>query len=575
MRDRHAFTVGGFLLGLLVVTLVLAWATYGTLAGALGTLTYLLVGLLGLFPWIIPFVGIPLGILDLLGVFGVGVYDATLRIARLDSSWLPVMWYTVVAILASVVGLVVSVRAFQRIFRKRARPKNLALINCRIIAGDRDGQVIEDGVILIKNVVADDEMPGRIAAVGHAGEVTVPADYEKLDLGGQYVLPGFINAHCHLVGSGKPMKLFRLASENEKLASKVIGLLTTSLGKRMVLRMMTANARSALHSGVTTLRSMADLVYLDVKLRKKIERGEVIGPRLLVAGQAIVPTGGHGGFLGVAADSATEIKRLVRTNLREGVDWLKIISTGGVLDARQVGEAGQPQMTVEEIEAACTCAHRGGIMVATHCESTIGIEEALLGGVDTIEHGAEITDELVPLFKRNPRTLRGYTALVPTIAATMGIATLPIETTKISQMSLENAQIVARQMIRGLQRAYKEGILIAMGTDASVPYSAHYEFWKELKYYLHYTDMMPQEAIFFATKGSAQVLGIEKETGSIEVGKSADLQVVAGNPLEDIDCLGEVTRVVIRGFLIDELRVKRIKALDKTPVTKMLELSED
>ena len=113
MRDKHAFTVGGFLMGLLVVTLVLAWATYGTLAGALGTLTYLLVGLLGLFPWIIPFVGIPLGILDLLGVFSVGVYDTTLRIARLDPSWLPALWYTAVAILASVVSLVVSVRAFQ------------------------------------------------------------------------------------------------------------------------------------------------------------------------------------------------------------------------------------------------------------------------------------------------------------------------------------------------------------------------------------------------------------------------------------------------------------------------------
>jgi imidazolonepropionase-like amidohydrolase len=503
------------------------------------------------------------------------MYNTTLHIARLDSSWLPALWYAMVVVAASVISVVASIRLFQIAFRKRPRPRNLALINCHIIDGNRDSQVIDDGVILIRNIVSEDEVPGRIVAVGYNDEVAVPADYEKVDLGGQYVLPGFINAHCHLLGSGKPMKLFRLVSENERLAGKVVGLLTTPLGRRLVMRMMMGNVRNALYAGVTTLRAMGDLVYLDVKLRKKIEQGQVIGPRLLVAGQGICPTGGHGSYIGVTADSTAEIKRAVRANLREEVDWIKILSTGGVMDARRVGEAGQPQMTIDEIETACLHAHRGEVMVATHCESTKGMEEALVGGVDTIEHGAEITDELVPLFKHNPKSLRGYTALVPTISAAMGIVTLPIETTQISQMSLENGHIVAREMIKGLQRAYEEGIPIAVGTDASVPYVAHYEFWKELKYYLYYTDMTPQEAIHLATKGTAQVLGIEKETGSIEVGKSADLQVVAGNPLENIDHLREVTRVIVRGFLVDEPRVKRVKALDKIPVTEMLELSDD
>jgi imidazolonepropionase-like amidohydrolase len=141
-------------------------------------------------------------------------------------------------------------------------------------------------------------------------------------------------------------------------------------------------------------------------------------------------------------------------------------------------------------------------------------------------------------------------------------------------MSFENAQIIGREMIRGLQRAYADGIPIGVGTDASVPYVPHYEFWKELKYYLHYTDMTPQEALHLATKGTAEALGIGHETGSIEVGKSADLQVVAGNPLQNIDHLGEVTRVVIRGHLIDKPEVKRIKVLDRTPITEMLELGD-
>jgi imidazolonepropionase-like amidohydrolase len=572
MRTERALNVARFLFGLVVVTLMLAWATYGSLEGVLGSLAYLLVGWLGLFPWILPFVGIPLGLLDLFGVWGVGMYEATLDIAHLEPSWLAAVWYGLVALLGSVAGLLASMWIVRRVPRKQPEPRNLALVNCHVVDGQRDSPLIEDAVVLIQNVAAEGEVPGRIAAVGPADEVPVPAGYEVLDLGGRTVLPGLINAHCHLVASGQPMKLFRLASENEGLMHRLVGLLRTRPGRWLVMRMMTANAQNALHAGVTTLRSMGDLAYLDVELRKKIERGTVLGPRLLVPGHAVVPTGGHGGYLGAAVDSPTEVKRLVRANLREEVDWIKIISTGGVMDARRVGEAGQPQMTVEEIEAACTTAHRGGIMVAAHCESTQGLREALRGGVDTIEHGAEIPDELVPIFKDNPASLRGYTALVPTLYPVMALATLPIETTLISQMSFENAQLVGRGMIKGLQRAYRAGIALAVGTDASVPFVPHYDLWKELRYFLHYTDMAPQEAIHLATLGTARVLGIDDETGSIEVGKSADLQVVNGNPLAEIDALGRVSHVVIRGRLIDEPRVKRIAALDQTPVTGLIEV---
>jgi imidazolonepropionase-like amidohydrolase len=211
-------------------------------------------------------------------------------------------------------------------------------------------------------------------------------------------------------------------------------------------------------------------------------------------------------------------------------------------------------------------------MLATHCESTKGIEEALLGGVDSIEHGADIPDNLVPLFKNNPKALRGFTALTPTISAPMGLAMLPIEVTQISQMSFENSIIVGRDMIKGLRRALREGIPVAVGTDASVPYVAHYEFWKEVKYYVHYTGMTPQEAIHMATANNAQVLGIDDETGSIETGKSADLQVTPGNPLEDIDVLGQVSMVIVRGVLIDNPRVKREKQLDKTPIVGLIEV---
>ena len=143
----------------------------------------------------------------------------------------------------------------------------------------------------------------------------------------------------------------------------------------------------------------------------------------------------------------------------------------------------------------------------------------------------------------------------------MGLATLSIEETKITPESFENAKLIEKGMILALQKAYKEGIKISCGTDASVPYSTHYEVWKELKYYLKYTDMSPQEAISFATKGNAENIGIEDITGSIEVGKSADLIVVPGNPLENVDYLGEISKVIIRGHLIKHPKVKKIKKL--------------
>ena len=320
---------------------------------------------------------------------------------------------------------------------------------------------------------------------------------------------------------------------------------------------------------------MGNLDFMDVKLRKETESGRFLGPRLIVAGKTLCATGGHGTLLGETADSKVEIRKIIRTNLREEVDCIKIISTGGVMDARRVGEAGRPQMTVEEIEAACFEAHRGGLLVASHCESEKGIEEALDGGVDTIEHGAPISDYALQLFKTNPKSLRGYSAIIPTISAGMGLATLPREITKISEGAYANAKIVVRGSIEGLKRAYMEKVPIGVGTDASVPYNPHYDLWKELKYFIHYTGMSAREAIHYATRMNAEILGIGLITGSLERGKSADLIVVDSNPLENIDTLGHIDKVIVRGILIDQPGFKRIKELDDNPIKKPIDLKDE
>jgi len=544
-----------------LVISILSWITYGTVEGVLGMLSYIIVGFLAIFPWIIPFVGIPLGVLDLLGYLDFGIYEFSLKIAHLESSWLSLVWYWIVIIISIIINIIsmIKIISWLKLLKKKKPNKNLALINCNIIDGNRKSEIITNGVILIQNTVKDKEkeIPGLIVGVGKKEDIEIPSDYKKIDIKGSYVLPGLINAHCHLFGSGKPTKVMQLSEHTLK---KLLRLVQTPIGIALSKRGMKKHALTALHAGVTTLRSMSEFLYLDVKLRKKIEEGKIIGPRILCSGKGIHPTGGHG-MLGFEADSTAEIRKAVRRNIREEVDCIKILSTGGVMDARMVGEAGRPQMTVEEIEIACFEAHRGKLLIATHCESTEGMKEALLGGVDTIEHGAEITDELVSLFKNNPKSLRGYTAVVPTISAGMGLATFPIKVTKITHIKRENAKLIEIRMIKALQRAYNEGIKFGVGTDASVPYVPHYEVWKELKYLIKYTGMSAQDAIYFATKNNAEIINIDNITGSIEVGKSADLQVVRGNPIEDINYLGQVSKVIIRGHLIKNPKVKKIKKL--------------
>jgi imidazolonepropionase-like amidohydrolase len=560
-----------FLLSILIFIIfvsLLAWITYSTYEGVIGSLAYLIVGILNFFPWIIPFAGIPLGVLDVLDIFGYKMYSVTLDFAHLNSSWLSATWFWIISIIGSLIDtflMYLTISWLAGLKYKKKEPKyNIALINCSIIDGNKDSKIITNGIILIKNLYEKEEVPGKIIEVGTESEIKIPNNYKKVDLKGAYVLPGLINAHCHLTGSGKPTKLMKLSDKSMK---RLFKFLATPIGKIILFKLMKKNALNALNSGVTTLRSMSDPLYIDLRLRDKINRGKIIGPRLLCAGKGICITGGHGWVNAFVADSIPEIRKAVRQNLRMRVDHIKILSTGGVMDARKVGEAGRPQMTIEEIENACFEAHRGGLLVATHCESTEGMREALKGGVDSIEHAAEISDDLVPLIRNNPKSLRGYTVIVPTISAGMGMAVLPKEETKITPESFENAHIILKGMISALQKAYKENLRISCGTDASVPYSLQYELWKELKYYLKYTDMTPQEAIYYATKGNAENMGIEDITGSIKVGKYADLIVVPGNPLERIDYIGEIDKVIIRGHLIKNPKVKKIKKLKElTPV---------
>ncbi|MCP4755646.1 MAG: amidohydrolase family protein [Proteobacteria bacterium] len=545
----------------MLIVSIAAWMTYRSVEGIWGILSFVLVGILCILPWVVPFfVGAIVGILNLLGILSFNVYSWALQISGVEQSWMTSVWVVFMSTMGFLLGLYLTYEILATVkglkFRKKETAENIALTNCHIIDGKADSEVVSNGVILIKNVIEKDEIPGIITAVGTAGEIDIPSGYKEVDLNGKYVLPGLINAHCHLFSDGKPMKMVKMSDSTKERISELLKL---GFIQRIFKRKMIVNINNALNAGVTTIRTLGDPEGLDLAVREEVKGGRIHGPRMICAGSLIAPTGGHGGPVAQSADGIVEVSKTVRKLVRKEVDVIKISSTGGVMDAKTIGEAGRPQMTAAEIEAACFEAHRGGLMVATHCQSSQGIRDALDGGVDTIEHGADIPDELVAQFKNNPKAKRGYTSLVPTIAAGMGLVALPIEQTHITPIVLANGVIILKGQIKGLQNAYKSGIKIGIGTDAAIPYSTHYLVWKELEYFMKYTGMTAREAISTATKGTAEVLGIDGITGTIEIGKSADIQVVDGNPWEDIGALGKVISVVCSGTLIRRPKISKLK----------------
>lgn len=424
--------------------------------------------------------------------------------------------------------------------------------NCNIIDGNLTSSVRHNMTILI-----DGE---KIHRIGSSEEVEIPSGYSVTDAQNKYVMPGLINAHVHLFGSGKPMKAIGGGSAQRHL----VKLLGTKLGLIVLDRMVQEHVMAELYSGVTTVRAVGDLFYSDVKIRDKINSGKLFGPRLIVSGPAITVTGGHGyGSFAQVCDSPWEGRKCVRKNVYEQVDLIKICVTGGVSDARKIGEAGKLKMTQEEVLAICDEAHKLGCLVAAHAESTEGVRTALRGGVDTIEHGSVFDDEIIDLFRNNPKSSRGYSSLITTISPAVPLYELAPSITKLNEVSMQNDKIILEGMIEGAKQAYANGIQVGLGTDASCPFVAQYDTWRELEYVVKYVGVPTEQAIYNATMGNAKILGIEDETGTIEEGKAADVLLLDGNPLENIRLLSHPNMVISRGHAISHPRLKKINAIDE------------
>jgi len=375
---------------------------------------------------------------------------------------------------------------------------------------------------------------GKMIADIQKGYTNGASGDKVIDLKNKTVMPGLIDCHVHLENQGSKNSI----AEGFILTDADIAYQAQVYAKRTLM------------AGFTTVRDLGGS-GVNISLRKAVARGLVDGPRIITAGRSISASGGHMdnsvGFRDDAfnhkmgpddgvADGRDELIKAVRLQIKRGSDVIKIASTGGVLDLSENGSGAE--FSIEEVKAVVETAKDYGLRVACHAHGAEGIKRAILGGVNSIEHGTFMNDEDIALAKKYG------TYLVPTIIAGKSVA----DSAKISgyfpPVIARKAVEVGTQIQKNFGKAYKSGVKIAFGTDAGV--FAHGKNYMEFQYMVE-AGMPPMEAIKTATVNAADLLGIGNQTGSIAKGKFADIVAVNGDPLADIKTMKNMAFVMKEG----------------------------
>ena len=364
----------------------------------------------------------------------------------------------------------------------------------------------------------------RVRAVGPAGALDLPPDTRVVDVGGRTIMPGIIDCHDHLAHTGFDV-VGRLASPPSLTVLRIAGFIRTTL-----------------EAGITTVR---DAGGLDAGFKQAVEQGLIPGPRLVVSLVILSRTGGIGdprlstgvdlsgelaGMPSPVCDGADECRRRVRQVLHAGADVVKCASTGGV--SSRTLTATDPTFTYEELKAITDEAHALGRRVMVHAYGGPGLEAAIEAGVDSVEHGAYLcrTPEILD------RMAAQGTYLVPTFMV------LALHREKGSPWARRKATELHEDHVRTLEMAMARGIPIAMGTDAGAYGHGHNAV--ELRLMVE-AGMTPMQAIVASTKTAAECAGLGVEVGTLEPGKYADLLVVDGNPLDDMQVLDRQERLAL------------------------------
>ena len=400
------------------------------------------------------------------------------------------------------------------------------ILHCGKLIDVTKGQVLNEYSIIVEGNKITEVLAGY----------TKPAGADKvIDCKNKTVMPGLIDCHVHLEHETSPTRYLETFTYNP-----------ADYAFQSVVF-----AERTLMAGFTTVRDLGGS-GVNISLRNAINKKLIRGPRIYTAGKTIATTGGHadptngyrsdlmgdpGPFAGVA-NGADECRKAVRQRYKDGSDLIKITASGGVLSVAKSGE--NPQFTEEEIKAIVETAHDYGYKVAAHCHGAEAMKRAVKAGVNSIEHGTYMDEEVMQLMKQQG------TYYVPTITAGRSVGDSAKIPGYYPALVTPKALAIGPKIQSTFAKAYKAGVKIAFGTDAGV--YAHGKNWLEFVYMTE-GGMPAMEAIQSATVAAADLIGVSDKIGSIEKGKLADIIAVEGDPIKDIQVMGKVSFVMKDGIV--------------------------
>jgi imidazolonepropionase-like amidohydrolase len=372
------------------------------------------------------------------------------------------------------------------------------------------------------DVMIEDGRIGRVAAASDGAAPPTADGGTVLDLGGAYVMPGLIDAHCHITLSG--------------------GLVEAELAHDPRVRILRAadNARRTLLAGITTIRDTCGLDDSDVLLRDAIAAGHIPGPRIVACGRMITMTGGHGWFYGQEVDGPDAVRRAVRERIKVRTDWVKFMASGGF--AEEGEEPASSQLDADELAAGVREAAKAGRKTCAHAHGAPAIKNCLRAGIASIEHASFMDREAIELL----RELDGF--IVPTFSIYYKMK----ETGSDHHLPAYVVELARRAWDLKVERfldAYRAGVRTAAGSDNGSPAAPHPDIATELEIFVR-IGLAPYDALRAATADAAKLLGLEGEIGTVEPGRRADLIVLKDNPLSDVSNVRRVAAVIKDGIVI-------------------------